>query len=94
MAIPLLYLKVKDKLAGVAEKTELVIWENAEQLNNVLPDDIKPTVIVMNPPFSATGGRMQGQRKTMNGAQHIEQALQRLEPVSYTTLTLPTIYSV
>lgn len=52
--------------------------ENAEQLNNVLPDDVKPTVIVMNPPFSATAGRMQGARKTEVGAQHIEQALKRL----------------
>ena len=52
--------------------------ENAEQLNNVLPSDIHPTVIVMNPPFSATAGRMQGQRDTMNGAKHIEQALKRL----------------
>src|SRR5258708_3080571 len=54
--------------------------ENAEQLNNVLPEVVKPTVIVMNPPFSATAGRMQGARETMNGARHIEQALKRLEP--------------
>ena len=54
--------------------------ENAEQLNNILPDDVNPTVVVMNPPFSATGGRMQGERKTINGAVHIEQALKRLEP--------------
>jgi len=52
--------------------------ENAEQLNNVLPAEIQPTVIVMNPPFSATAGRVQGQRDTMNGAKHIEQALKRL----------------
>lgn len=32
MAIPLAYLVVNDKLADVAEKTELVIWENADQL--------------------------------------------------------------
>ncbi|WP_347990332.1 strawberry notch-like NTP hydrolase domain-containing protein [Methylomonas sp. AM2-LC] len=53
--------------------------ENAEQLDNVLPFDIKPTVIVMNPPFSSTAGRVQGQRDSMNGARHIEQALKRLE---------------
>jgi hypothetical protein len=52
--------------------------ENAEQLNNILPDDVKPTVIVMNPPFSATAGRMQGTRDTMNGGVHIEQALKHL----------------
>jgi len=32
MAIPLAYMAVNDKLAGVAEETELVIWENADQL--------------------------------------------------------------
>lgn len=52
--------------------------ENAEQLDNVLPDDVKPTIIVMNPPFSSTAGRMSGARKTEVGAQHIEQALKRL----------------
>lgn len=54
--------------------------ENAEQLHNVLPNDVKPTVVVMNPPFSATAGRIPGQRKTAIGAQHVEQALKRLEP--------------
>ena len=52
--------------------------ENAEQLNNILPAEIQPTVIVMNPPFSSTAGRAQGQRDMMNGARHIEQALKRL----------------
>jgi hypothetical protein len=52
--------------------------ENAEQLDNVLPSDIKPSVIVMNPPFSSTAGRVQGQRDTSNGARHIEQALRWL----------------
>ena len=53
--------------------------ENAEQLDNVLPPDVAPTVIVMNPPFSASAGRVQGQRDTMIGARHIEQALKRLQ---------------
>lgn len=52
--------------------------ENAEQLDNVLPADTIPTVIVMNPPFSSTAGRVQGQRSNANGAKHIEQALRRL----------------
>ncbi len=56
-----------------------VYGENAEQLNNVLPDTVKPTVVVMNPPFSATGGRL-SKNKTKYGALHIEQALKRLEP--------------
>jgi hypothetical protein len=56
-----------------------ITTENAEQLNNVLPKTITPTVVVMNPPFSATAGRVTGQRNTMNGAKHIEQALLRLQ---------------
>jgi NitT/TauT family transport system substrate-binding protein len=32
MAIPMAYLAVNNKLAGVADKTELVIWQNADQL--------------------------------------------------------------
>ena len=57
-----------------------VFTENAEQLNNVLPANVKPTVVIMNPPFSATAGRMQGARKTKFAEAHIEQALKRLEP--------------
>jgi len=56
-----------------------IFTENAEQLNNVLPADAVPTVVVMNPPFSATAGRVEGKRDTMNGAKHIEQALKRLQ---------------
>lgn len=56
-----------------------VFTENAEQINNILPEDVKPTVVLMNPPFSATGGRVAGQRKTMNATLHIEQALKRLQ---------------
>lgn len=56
-----------------------VFTENAEQLNNILPADVKPTVVVMNPPFSASAGRLSS-NDTMIGAQHVEQALKRLAP--------------
>lgn len=57
-----------------------VFTENAKQIDNILPDSIKPTVVVMNPPFSQTAGRM-GDKKVLETAQvHIEQALNRLEP--------------
>jgi hypothetical protein len=52
--------------------------ENAEQINNVLPDDVQPTVVIMNPPFSSTAGRMKT-NKTANAKRHIEQALDRLQ---------------
>ncbi|MEG1491467.1 MAG: strawberry notch family protein [Oscillospiraceae bacterium] len=50
---------------------------NAEQLNNLLPDGIKPSVVVMNPPFSSTAGRT-ATNKTANATRHVEQALLRL----------------
>ena len=49
--------------------------ENAEHLASILPQDLRPTVVVMNPPFSSTAGRVHGERDTMNGAKHIEEAL-------------------
>jgi len=54
--------------------------ENAEQINNILPKEIKPTVVIMNPPFSSTAGRNKGKNDTKNATAHIEQALKRLEP--------------
>ncbi len=57
-----------------------VFQENAEQLDNILPQNIKPTVILTNPPFSATAGRIKGQRKSANVLRHLEQDLARLEP--------------
>jgi hypothetical protein len=53
--------------------------ENAEQIDNVLPDSVKPTAVIMNPPFSSTAGRT-ATNKTSNAGRHIEQALERLEP--------------
>ena len=51
---------------------------NAEQIDNMLPDSIKPTAVIMNPPFSSTAGRTKT-NKTANAKRHIEQALRRLE---------------
>lgn len=50
--------------------------ENAEQINNILPDSVSPSVVLMNPPFSSTGGRTKN--STKNAIPHIEQALLRL----------------
>ncbi len=52
---------------------------DAERLNNLLPVEKRYDAIVMNPPFSATGGRVAGHR-TAFGARHIEQAILRLKP--------------
>lgn len=53
---------------------------NAEQLNNMLPAEVTASVVVMNPPFSSTAGRMKGKTDSRNIVSHIEQALKRLEP--------------
>jgi len=52
---------------------------DAERLDNLLPPEKSYHAVVMNPPFSATGGRVNGHR-TAFGARHIEQALLRLKP--------------
>ncbi len=52
---------------------------DAERLDNLLPAECMYDAIVMNPPFSATGGRVHG-HSTEFGARHIEQALLRLKP--------------
>lgn len=69
----------RQALLGALFPEATIFKENAEQLDNVLPTEFKPTVIVMNPPFSSSAGRVQGQRDTNNGARHLEQALKRLE---------------
>lgn len=51
---------------------------DAEIIDDLLPAEIQPTAILMNPPFSATGGRVI-QHRTLYGARHIESALRRLQ---------------
>ena len=52
--------------------------ENAEQINNILGDELQPTVVVMNPPFSSSAAR--NMKGTAIGAKHIEEALKMLAP--------------
>lgn len=55
--------------------------EDASHLGAILPNrGIRPTVVVMNPPFSQTAGRMGDKKDLMTGANHITQALQALAP--------------
>lgn len=51
---------------------------NAEQIDNLLPESVKPSVVIMNPPFSSTAGRT-NKNDTANAKRHIQQALDRLE---------------
>ncbi|MBP3554450.1 MAG: strawberry notch family protein [Clostridia bacterium] len=54
-----------------------VFRENAEHIDDVLPDEISPSVVIMNPPFSSTAGRTKN-NKTSNAEKHIDSALARL----------------
>jgi len=51
---------------------------DAEFIDDLLPADTQPTAILMNPPFSATGGRV-AKHSAQYGARHIESALRRLQ---------------
>lgn len=53
-------------------------WD-AERLDNLLSAEQTYHAVVMNPPFSATGGRVRG-HQTAFGARHLEQALLRIKP--------------
>lgn len=74
--------ELSDKRRGMIEalKPSRITGEDAAQLHNILPNDVRPTVVVMNPPFSRAAERMGGRMVLDEGAKHIEQALQRLEP--------------
>jgi len=50
---------------------------DAELLNDLLPLEIRPSAVLMNPPFTATGGRVV-QHHGKYGLHHIESALHRL----------------
>jgi len=50
---------------------------DAEYLNDLLPEDCRPDIVLMNPPFSATAGRL-STNNNEHGAQHLESALYRL----------------
>ena len=52
---------------------------NAEFLNDLLPEQINPDYILMNPPFSSSGGRTKT-HDSQFGFRHLEAALLRLKP--------------
>lgn len=74
--------ELSDKRRGMIAALEptRITGEDAAQLHNILPENVRPTVVVMNPPFSRAAERMGGKMVQDEGAKHIEQALSRLEP--------------
>ncbi|MGH9947049.1 MAG: hypothetical protein ACRD6X_07625 [Pyrinomonadaceae bacterium] len=51
---------------------------DAEFIDDFLPDTITPTVLLINPPFSSSGGRVERNQNKF-GFRHVESALRRLE---------------
>jgi predicted RNA methylase len=51
---------------------------DAEIIDDLLPRDIKPTGVLMNPPFSSTSGRVT-KTNSIYGARHVASALRRLQ---------------
>src|SRR5215210_8446592 len=51
---------------------------DAEFIDDLLPREIQPTAVLMNPPFSSTGGRVT-KTNSIYGARHIASALKRLQ---------------
>lgn len=52
--------------------------ENAEQIANIWKGKDQPDTVLMNPPFSATAGRVKGKRSNTVGQRYVEQALEHL----------------
>jgi predicted RNA methylase len=50
---------------------------DAEKIDDLLPPKIVPSIVLMNPPFSSTAGRLT-KNDNSHGARHIESALYRL----------------
>lgn len=53
------------------------IGHDAEFIDDFLPESIAPTVVLMNPPFSSSGGRVERNQNKF-GFRHVESALRRL----------------
>ena len=52
---------------------------NADHLDAMLPETVRPSVVLMNPPFSRTAGRMQKRQPGLDGL-HVREAMKRLLP--------------
>lgn len=52
---------------------------NAEFIHDLLPSEIQPDCVLMNPPFSSSGGRTKNNSSKF-GFRHVESAIERLKP--------------
>jgi type I restriction-modification system DNA methylase subunit len=51
---------------------------DAEFIDDLLPEDLIPDIVLANPPFSSTGGRVK-ENSVVYGFRHVETALRRLK---------------
>ncbi|KKK84390.1 hypothetical protein LCGC14_2783820, partial [marine sediment metagenome] len=56
-----------------------IFGEDAEQIHNILPQENRPSVVLMNPPFSKTAGRMGDKKVQGTDLKHIDAALAYLQ---------------
>ena len=56
-----------------------IFTEDAEQLHNILPENVRPTVVIMNPPFSRAPERMGDKKVIGTDLKHIEASLKFLQ---------------
>ena len=61
------------------DPAETLTRENADHLDAVLPPVVRADVVLMNPPFSRTAGRLGSRRVVTVGTDHVLQALKRLD---------------
>ena len=66
-------------LREAGQDPEALTRENADHLDAVLPPAVRADVVLMNPPFSATAGRLGRRRVPTVGTDHVLQALKRLD---------------
>ncbi|QCO07304.1 strawberry notch-like NTP hydrolase domain-containing protein [Azospirillum argentinense] len=72
--------ELSERRAGLLEGLGFtpIFRENADHLHSVLPKQVLPTAVLINPPFSATAGRLGDKADPMTAARHVDQALKRL----------------
>ena len=61
------------------DPSQTLTRENADHLDAILPTSVRADVVLMNPPFSQTAGRLGSRRVPTVGTDHVLQALRRLD---------------
>ncbi|MDT0631462.1 hypothetical protein [Rubrivirga litoralis] len=61
------------------DPSQTLTRENADHLDAILPPSVRADMVLMNPPFSQTAGRLGRRRVPTVGTGHVLQALRRLD---------------